>query len=63
MSDEASYWEQRNLKKLALTVQQEQEKIEDIGMLLKNYVAKHQKNNGANAFWSWFESKLDSDMN
>lgn len=61
--DEALYWEQRNLKKLALTVQQEQKKIEDMGTLLKNYVVKHQKNDGTRAFWSWFESKIYSDLN
>lgn len=63
VTDEASYWKQRNLKKLALTVQQEQEKIGNMGTLLKNYVAKHQKNDGTRAFWSWFESKIDSDLN
>jgi hypothetical protein len=60
--DEANYWKQRNLKELALTAQLEQEKIEGMGTLLKNYVAKH-KNNEAKAFWSWFESKIDSDLN
>lgn len=61
--DEAEYWEQRNLKKLASKAQLEQEKIENMGTLLKNYVLEHRKNNEPRAFWSWFEHKINSDCN
>lgn len=61
--DEAEYWEQRNLKKLAIKAQLEQEKIENMKTLVKNYVSEHRKNNEARTFWSWFEYKIDSDYN